>query len=56
VLALGADLVRDPPGGGMVKEEDVDAGLEEVDEGVLAADVGQLVDDQRVELVSGKAE
>ena len=56
VLPLGADLARDPPGGGMVEEEDVDAGLEEVHEGVLAADVGQFVDDQRVELVGGKAE
>jgi hypothetical protein len=40
----------------MVEEEDVDAGLEEVHEGVLTADVGQFVDDQRVELVGGKAE
>ena len=41
VPALAADLLGDPPDGGVIEEESFDDGLEDADEVVVAVDVGR---------------
>jgi len=43
VLALVADLPRDPPHGGVIEEQGLGDDLEQVDQVVASPDVGQLV-------------
>ena len=47
---LAADARRDPPDGGMVKQQRLDQDLEKVDEVIVAADVGDLVGQNGFEL------
>ena len=50
VLTLGADTARDPPAGRVVEEQDLGGRLQDVDGEVVAADVGELVRDDGVEM------
>src|ERR1700733_13896029 len=50
VFALAADLLGDPPDGGVVEEQSFDDGLEDADEVVVAADVGELVGEDGFDL------
>ena len=51
VFALGADVARDPPDGGMIEEARFDDILQEIHQIVVPADVSQLVGQDRFELV-----
>ena len=52
---MAADLSGHPPDGGVVEEERFDRGLDQVGEVVVAADVGQLVGEDRLDLLGREA-
>ena len=54
-FAVAADLAADEPDGGVEEEERLDNSLQQVDEVVPAADVGELVEQHHVELLGGPA-
>ncbi len=54
VFALLADVGGDPPDGGVVEEEGFDEGLQEIDEIIVAANVGEFVGEDGLELRGGK--
>ena len=54
-FALGADGAGNPPDGGMVEEEGFEGVLEEVDEVIVAADVGEFVGKNGLQLGGGQA-
>ena len=55
MLALDPHAVRHPPDGRMVEEQGLHRGLEQVHQVVAAADVGQLVGQDQLELPRGEA-
>ena len=50
MFALAADLFRDPPHGRMVEEQGLDRALQQVDEWIPPVHVGQLMQQQRLDL------
>ena len=54
MLALGADSAGDPPDGRVIEEKRLDEGLEDADEVVVAADMGELVGEDGFELRGGE--
>ena len=55
VLALDADAARQPPHRGVIEEQRLDQRLQQVDEIVVAADVRELVREDRFELLRRQA-
>jgi hypothetical protein len=56
LLAFDADAAREPPHDRVVEQQDLDDALQQIDEVVVTADVGELVCEQRFQQVRRHAQ
>ena len=55
VLALGPDAARDPPDGGVIEQNRLDEALQQVDQVVVSAEVGDLVGEDGLNVRRGQS-